>query len=250
MKIERYGAELSAPLVARVGARGMGAQRVQEWLGLHGIGVVIDAEFGPATAKAVSIFQGRNGLPETGEVDESTWRRLVRPLADATPPGSLPFGAAVVAIAEGHLKARAREIGGDNRGPWVRHYCRGQSVAWCQGFASTMWADADRAIGGELPLNLVLDGIWCLFVPRMVQEARRSGLFSDGRSGAVPAPGSMFFVRGGPYGYTHVGLVVQAHGDTMTTIEGNTNDDGSPNGYEVARRVRTIAASDFALVKP
>ena len=56
----------------------------------------------------------------------------------------------------------------------------------------------------------------------------------------------MFFLRGGPYGYLHVGIVEQAHSDgTMTTIEGNTNHDGSANGYEVCRRVRRIETCDF-----
>lgn len=248
--IEPYRAETEAPLNMRAGARGIGVQRVQEWLGLQGVGVAIDGDFGPATERAVREFQGRSRLRIDGVVDRTTWNWLAGDLIGASPElDGVAFGAAVVELARVHLRRKAREIGGDNRGPWVRHYCRGQSVAWCQGFASTIWADAARGVGGEPPLELVLDGIWCLFVPRLVQEARGRGLFADGREGVHPAPGSMFFVRGGPYGYTHVGLVIEAHADgTMTTIEGNTNDDGSANGYEVARRVRRIGASDFALV--
>ena len=54
-------------------------RRVQEWLNLHGRGVVVDGIFGPATAGAVRTFQGRNGLSGTGVVDEATLdrRRIV-----------------------------------------------------------------------------------------------------------------------------------------------------------------------------
>lgn len=248
--IEPYTAELEPPLNARLGARGLQAIRVQEWLALGGLGVAIDGDFGPATSRAVQDFQGRFRLPVTGVVDGATWARLAGDLIHATPAvAGLGFGAAAVAIAAAHLRRRAREVGADNSGPWVRHYCRGQSVAWCQGFASTIWADAARALSIEPPLALELDGIWCLFVPRMVQEARRAKRYVDGREGVRPTPGSMFFLRGGAYGYSHVGLVEAAHDDgTMSTIEGNTNDDGSANGYEVARRIRRVISSDFAVL--
>jgi peptidoglycan hydrolase-like protein with peptidoglycan-binding domain len=247
--IDGYRAELEPPLAACQGARGIQAQRVQEWLGLHGLGVAIDGDFGPATRRAVEAFQRQNGLAAGGAVDDATWRCLVQPLERASLPiGERPFGQAVAAQAQLHLQYQAREVGGDNRGPWVRHYCRGQSVAWCQGFASTIWLDAARACELEPPLGLELDGIWCLWVPRMVQEAKARGIFADGREGLRPTPGSMFFVRGGEHGWIHVGLVVEAVDGIMTTLEGNTNHDGSANGYEVARRIRRIASNDFAIV--
>ena len=256
--IEPYRSEVDPPILPlRVHSTGNGVRRVQEWLGLHGLGVVIDGDFGPATERAVVSFQRSAALDVApGLVDRRTWDALTAPLrvASSVVPAAM-FGDAAIAIARSHLRYQAREVGGDNCGPWVRHYCRGQSVAWCQGFASTIWADAGRMVGREPPLGLVLDGIWCLFVPRMVNEARARGAFISGREfppdrgAARTLPGSMFFLRGGPYGYTHVGLVEAMHADgTMTTIEGNTNDDGSANGYEVARRVRRIASSDFGTV--
>jgi len=59
------------------------------------------------------------------------------------------FGAAAVALGQAYLNAQAREVGGDNKGPWVCHVCRGFSVAWCQGFASTLYAQAAQALGEE-----------------------------------------------------------------------------------------------------
>lgn len=252
--INFYAAEYDPPLLPLVQSKaGLPVRRVQEWLGLHGLGVAIDAVYGPATAAAVSEFQERAGTgvyKQLGQVDRPTWQRLVAPLGTAQILTGQPYGAAVVEIAEAYLKQRAREIGGDNRGPWVRHFCRGPEVAWCQGFASTVWADAARQCELEPPLDLELDGIFCLFVPRMVQEAKAKGLFQSGAGGqARPTPGSMFFLRGGHYGYTHVGIVVSVTpAGLMQTIEGNTNDDGSANGYEVARRVRQVEGSDFAVL--
>lgn len=250
--LDPYRLETEPPVLPlRVGSTGVGVRRVQEWLGLHGHGVAIDGEFGPATRRAVENFQRQAGRLESnvdGSVDRGTWDELTAPLRAASQlPVSPTYGDAVIAIADRHLRAQAREVGGDNRGPWVRHYCRGHSVAWCQGFASTVWADAARLLGRETPFNLVLEGIWCLFVPTMVTEARRRGRFLDGRQpGALIPRGSMFFLRGGQFGYTHVGLVDTVLPDgTMSTIEGNTNDEGSANGYEVARRIRRIASSDF-----
>lgn len=243
--IDQYRTELDFPLAPmKIGAKGRDVRRIQEWLCLHGAGVLIDGDFGPATERAVREFAPAS----QGVVDRVTWQALTLPLQQVTTM-SVPagFGNAVVALGRGWLDAKAREVGGDNRGPWVRQACRGFEVAWCQGFASTLYAGAARALGQESPMDLVLDGIWCLFVPRMVTEARAKGLFRSGASNPDLPPGSMFFLRGGQYGYSHVGIVVRQQGDTIETIEGNTNDDGSANGYEVARRFRRRQSCDYGV---
>lgn len=237
-----YTRELQTPPLLKIGSTGEDVRRVQEWLNLHGLGVVVDGDFGPATAKAVNtLFSYADS-----RVDSATWGLLVSPLAEALRASgpNQSFGAAVVSIARDHLEQRPREAGGDNKGPWVRTYCRGYEVAWCQGFASSIWEQAAIARGEPPPIKLEFDGHWCLFVPRMVDEARNAGLLQAGESGAVP-PGSMFFLRGGTYGYSHVGLVTVDHGDVFETIEGNSNDNGSANGYEVVRRFRRKTSCDF-----
>src|SRR5262249_6832647 len=60
--------------------------------------------------------------------------------------------------------------------------------------------------------------------------------------------GSLFLERGGPTGYLHCGIVVSKNGDTMQTIEGNSNEGGSNNGYEALSRTRWFKNMDFALV--
>ena len=112
--------------VAR-GARGLRARRVQEWLTLHGAGVVVDGAFGPATEAAVRAFQKRRSLAATGVVDRATFDTLVAPMRRAVEPPvpTASLGRTVVAVARKHLAAKPREAGGANRGPWVRLYMDG-----------------------------------------------------------------------------------------------------------------------------
>jgi CHAP domain len=56
-----------------------------------------------------------------------------------------------------------------------------------------------------------------------------------------PQQGDIFIMDFGK-GQGHTGFVEYVLDDTIHTIEGNTNDDGSREGYEVCRRVRKIAS--------
>lgn len=56
---------------------------------------------------------------------------------------------------------------------------------------------------------------------------------------ATPLPGDIFIQDHG-HGLGHTGFVESVVGDKIHTIEGNTNDTGSREGYEVCRRVRDI----------
>ena len=261
--IDAYTAELRAPfLPLSIGSTDAGVKRVQEWLTLHGFATGIDGEFGPATRAAVEAFQRSDGClrdDNAGKVDVETWGALVAPLDRAEIVSSMPdkFGERVSRIARAHLVAKAREVGGDNRGPWVRHYGRGvdQSTVeffpWCQAFASHVWLKAARELRIEPPFALVANGGPSFWVPWVVEQARAVGKFKAGAAaGAVPT-GSMFFVPGNINGrpaHIHVGLVIEDGPDAVTTIEGNTNHDGSANGYEVATRYRRKANIDFGLI--
>ena len=54
-------------------------------------------------------------------------------------------------------------------------------------------------------------------------------------------PGHIFIMQFGN-GTGHTGFVEKIKGGLVYTIEGNTNDDGSREGYEVARRQRTLSS--------
>jgi hypothetical protein len=54
-------------------------------------------------------------------------------------------------------------------------------------------------------------------------------------------PGDIFIMEFG-HGTGHTGFVEKVEGSVVHTIEGNTNDDGSREGYEVAKRERPLSS--------
>lgn len=235
--------------VAR-GAPGARARVVQEWLSLHGVKVGIDGDFGPATEAAVRLFQQRAGLPQTGVVDRATFDRLVAPMAAAlrplAPPPGATLGALTVAYARQHLAQRPREVGGENRGPWVRLYMdgnEGKDWLWCSGFATYVQRQAAVTLGVAVPVARTFS------CDELAGHARRAACFVAGCPDFRRiTPGSLFLVRKTDRDWQHVGIVTAAERDAFHTIEGNTNDDGAREGYEVCERVRAYAGKDFVLV--
>ena len=57
----------------------------------------------------------------------------------------------------------------------------------------------------------------------------------------TPVQGDIFIMDFGK-GLGHTGFVESVHGNHIHTIEGNTNDEGTREGYEVCRRMRKISS--------
>ena len=226
--------------------KGEKVRLVQEWLSLHGFGVVPDGGFGPATEAAVRAFQRKRGLVDDGVVGPKTFDGLVAPMRGVLEPlkpmGTL--GATVVAYAKRHLLAKPREVGGENCGPWVRLYMagkEGKEFAWCAGFACFLLKQACDAYGASMPIKA---SVSC---DSLAASAREKKVFVPGGSvitGSITA-GSFFLNRRSPSDWTHVGIVLQATPESFSTIEGNTNDEGSREGYEVCARTRGYDQKDF-----
>lgn len=235
------------------GARGRRVRLVQEWLSLAGVQVATDGRFGPATAAAVKIFQAREGAPATGAVDEATFARLVAPMRRAlrplAPAPGEALGPLVAACARQHLAERPREVGGQNRGPWVRlylHGAEGREWPWCAGFATFVLAQAAAALGRPLPLPVA----GCFSCDLLAERAAARGLLvrERQRRRRPVAPGSLFLSRRAPHDWVHTGVVVRAEAEWFQSVEGNTNDAGDREGYEVCERVRGYAGKDFVVL--
>lgn len=241
--------ELTFPGATAVGATGLKVKRVQEWLTLHDCALAIDGEFGPVTQLQLRAFQTRVGVPVTGALDQATWDHLVEPLVKAVAPvaPAATLSATIVLVAAQHVAQHPREAGGDNCGPWVRAYLGwdGKPAKWCAGFTCTAMEQAAALHGVAAPIK---SSASC---DTLADRADVAGKFVKGAPSAntPPAtaipPGSFFLVRATPTDWTHVGIVTTSGPAAFQTLEGNTNDEGSSDGYEACARARDFKKKDF-----
>jgi hypothetical protein len=239
--------EIKFPGAFGRGKRGQAAKRVQEWLCLHNLGLVIDGDFGRVSEETLMRFQFDTGLNSTGKLDEETWTALVQPMQDALVNpllASVSFSNAVAEFANQHLIPHPREVGGANAGPWVRMYMKGNDGSqwlWCAGFVAFCMHQAGEALMHPMPMGTSFS------CDNLANFAKDSGLFPSERDATpdqIPA-GSIFLRRSDPMDWTHTGIVTQAFENHYETIEGNTNDDGQREGYEVCARRRGYSNTDF-----
>jgi hypothetical protein len=243
--------ELTLDKIYKKGSRGKGVKMIQEWLCLQGFGLKIDKDFGPATDYAVREFQKKKNLVVDGIVGNNTFLKLIEPMKNALkeiPKGNKSLGEMVVAYARQHLKQHPREIGGQNMGPWVRLYMdekEGVDSPWCAGFVSFILKQACGTLDVRLPLRT---SVSCDI---LAANAKAKGIFlKEPKTGDIKkvTPGSFFLQRKTPADWTHTGIVVGVKNSVFLTIEGNTNDEGSREGYEVCSRTRGYKDKDFVLI--
>jgi peptidoglycan hydrolase-like protein with peptidoglycan-binding domain len=240
------------------GDSGFDVQRVQEWLTLGGYGLVIDGQFGTATQLAVRKYQSTVNAAADGIVTPALFDLLVAPMKAATAsinPAGYSLGGLAVAYARQHLTARAREVGGNNRGPWVRLYMGGNDGAawpWCAGFVCFCLGQAAQSLDVPLPIQASYS------CSRLGDNGRAAGLLINGddtktRAQLLKQGGSLFLVRGTTEEWEHTGLVQTVESDAFTTIEGNSDTTGSRDAYEVCSNTRGWTdgkniARDFILI--
>lgn len=122
------------------------------------------------------------------------------------------------------------EEGGNNRGPRIDEWNAAIPVPlgspWCASWVYGMHEIASQACA---TLNSCPRTAGALKLWHLAQESARRPL---------PAPGDVFVLdTGDPGGFGHVGIVelVTPDGETIVTIEGNTNAAGSREGNQVAK---------------
>jgi hypothetical protein len=258
--------QLNLDTTYRRGRRGDQVRLIQEWLCLNEFDVMIDGQYGWATDQAVRDFQGSTGvLPVTGEVDPQTFALLIRPMGEALrriePPRGATLGQMIAAYALQHLRNGAREIGGQNRGPWVRLYLHGDQRprtqhlphgvdTWNAGFVSTMVAQASSTLEVGPPID------YHTSVSRLAEEAIAAKRFLSGDRATrdinkIPT-GSLLLLRqaGQRNKWHHTGIVTQALPKCVRTIEGNAAyaTDESPAGNAVVRQMRSYGNLDFVVL--
>ena len=242
--------EVDFPGTVQKGKRGITARRVQEWLCLHDFKLIVDSDFGDITEATVMEFQNAKGIQQSGAVDQSTWDALVAPMVNVlTPPQSTPrsFGQAVLSWAQVHLATHPREVGGQNMGPWVRLYMdgnEGRAWPWCAGFVTFLMDQAADLTGLTKPIR---GSVSC---DSLAEQGKNAGLFVSGSSGPPPNPPpcAIFLRRRTPTDWTHTGIVTDLSPTFFRTIEGNTNDEGHREGFEVCSRRQGYPDKDFIVL--
>lgn len=115
-----------------------------------------------------------------------------------------------------------------NAGPAVEKYLKsvglGKGYSWCMAFVYWCTKEASIQLGITNPLAKTAGVLAMLnFKKELVVKE--------------PQPGDIFIMDFGK-GQGHTGLVEKVEKNIIHTIEGNTNDDGSREGYKVCRRKR------------
>ena len=119
---------------------------------------------------------------------------------------------------------------GSNKGVDVEKYLKsvglGGGYSWCMAFVYWNVLQASKKL--TIPTPLLKTG-GCLAQYNNPKNTKK----------IAPLAGDIFIQDYGK-GTGHTGIVEYVVGDTIHTIEGNTNDEGSREGFEVCRRVRKI----------
>jgi hypothetical protein len=142
-----------------------------------------------------------------------------------------------VALSYEHMK----EYGGDNRGPesierFLKFVRAEPGQPWCAAYVSFCgyYGNLDVVKG-------TYQSTWP-FKPTASCWQLGDWATTAGVLVTRPQPGAVFLLHSPKLGrFHHTGFVLTASGDT---IEGNTNDDGSANGYEVLPRHRSFGLHD------
>lgn len=133
-----------------------------------------------------------------------------------------------------------RESTGKNDGPWVEAIQRTtgntKGSPWCASFVNFVLDIAFRDMN-PLPCTASCDVL--------LQFATAHKLLTT-----TPEPGDVFLVMNTPTDATHTGIVSGIAGDTISTIEGNTNREGAREGNGVWARTRKRTGLAFINVIP
>jgi hypothetical protein len=152
---------------------------------------------------------------------------------------------AVLKMAQGQL-GQSEEPVGSNSGPMVNEYlkCVGLNpgYAWCQAFVYWCYNSAAKQLHLTNPMYRTagVHDCWNHQNAKGVKLLKTDALTQPERLKAGDQFILLFGVNEG-----HTGIIEKVEGTTIYTIEGNSNTNGSREGYEVVRHQRSL--NDAAL---
>ncbi|MEX0966370.1 MAG: peptidoglycan-binding domain-containing protein [Bacteroidia bacterium] len=261
MQKTHYKKELTINGILKNGESGNEVKKVQEWLNLwryikpEWLSIIsIDGDYGAQTKSAVMEFQQIHGLETDGIAGPVTFGMLSSPLRNAfeSIAGSSDLRALIVSYAKQHLRNIPRELNSRNEGPWVRAYMDGNEGApwaWCMGFVQTILDQACNSVNQNftaiMPHSYSCDVVGS-------HGLSRNSLLRNEKIRNNPSqvqPGDIFLNVRTPHDWVHTGIITGIQGDWFHTIEGNTNDEGSREGFEVCKRMRNFMNHNMDVFK-
>ena len=145
------------------------------------------------------------------------------------------LGRAALKVAEGEMKAGAKETGGNNLGPYVEKYLKPFGLKppqpWCAAFVSWCIQEAAKELGIKPPLPYLVGA------RALLNHGRRLQLVTaDPKEGDI-----VVWSRGNPAGpFGHAGLVLKRRGESLETIEGNRTPRVEKFKYTLRRMPRLL----------
>lgn len=236
------------------GASGPDIATLQQLLSTRGYPAGSSGTFDALTYRAVRAFQSQNmdqhGAPLVvdGRVGDLTWWSLNHPKPLITQPSAIDFtsmpaaskggsaiGRSALSAAIGELKAGAGEVGGDNRGPWVKKYLAPAGVpegnAWCAGFVSWCFLQASGGALANMPFT------YDTGARSLLKQLDERNCTHAPASNYIPLPGDLAtWWRVQLAGWQgHVGIVHEVQDGMLYTIEGNRSPNVQGFSYVVSR---------------
>lgn len=209
----------------------------------------INGTFDQETYRAVRAFQSQNlnqqghPLVVDGKVGELTWWSLHNPKPIIESPSAVDYaqmppddsggsqrGRAALAAAIGELKDGAGEVGGNNRGPFVKKYLHGlvsEGEPWCAGFVSYCFSQNPAG----MPFRYTVGA------RNILQEFNKRGWAHKPGEDYLPQPGDIvvWWRDQLASGKGHIGLVHQLRDGFLYTIEGNKSPNVQGFNYVFSR---------------
>ncbi|MCX6287995.1 MAG: CHAP domain-containing protein [Bacteroidetes bacterium] len=220
---------------------------IQKQLIKKGVYLEIDGDFGPLTESAVKYFQSvshdisGNPLVIDGAIGPITWSVLfegepspIQGTTDRLLQKAIEFAELEVGVMENPPYS--------NRGKEVEEYLKAVGLPpanpWCAAFVYWCFSKASDSMGIANPLYRTGSCIeqWNHSTAKKIPQAQAS------ENPGLIMPGNIFIIDHG-CGKGHTGIVTHIENGFITTIEGNTNLDGSRAGlgvFSLTRKVNTI----------
>lgn len=157
---------------------------------------------------------------------------------------SVPLGEIALRYALEEVRAGAREVGGNNAGPWVEKYLNAAHPGrishtgqpWCAAFWGWCWLQAAKETGIKLPVSYTAS---CTTLH--IQFAALGHLL---RPGGVVRPGdAVFWDHAGDGTPDHVNMVYEVRGGVLWTVGGNEGSEESGAPVQLKNRGRMSEAA-------